>query len=146
MAYAPMYNILKKKFLKPWWTATVFRYRSTRFNTLQQWTVAKTPISPPSTGRLYETVGYLHIYLHTVRDLFSRAHSIKEKQESFGKLDFLPAFPLSLEIRADLVPQTGLHEQASLLTDCDSLVCYSIKISLFKTPILQLLYQNDNLI
>lgn len=136
--------IEKVKFAKPWWTATVFGYRSTRFNTLQQEQLLKHQF------HLWVQEGCrrqcISLYLHMVRDLFSRAHSTEEKQESFGKLEFLPAFPLSLEIHADLVPQTGLHKQASLLTNCDSLVCYSIKISLFKTSILQLLYQNYNLL
>lgn len=59
--------IKKVKFLKPWWTATVFRYQSTQFNTLQQGTAAKPPISLSSTGRLYKTV----VYLHMVSDQWS---------------------------------------------------------------------------
>lgn len=64
--------IKKVKFAKPWWTATVFGYRSTRFNTLQQEQLLKHQF------HLWVQEGCrrqcISIYLHMVRDLFSRAH------------------------------------------------------------------------
>lgn len=141
MAYASTYNIYINKrvtFLKPWWTATVFRYQSSQLNTLQQGTVAKTPISPSSTactGQWFISIGSV-----IFRTQLTPAKRTKEFWETWfsGTFHFLSAFPPSLGIHPNLVPQTGFQEEASLSpADCN-FGCFRTKL---RASTLQLLYQ-----
>lgn len=143
MAYAPNIQYILKKvtFLKPWWTATVFRYQSSQLNTLQQGTVAKTPISPSSTACTEQW--FISIGSVIFRTQLTPAKRTEEFWEIWfsGTFHFLSAFPPSLGIHPNLVPQTGFHEEASLSpANCNSGCCRT-KLSLLRASTLQLLYQ-----
>lgn len=98
-------------------------------NTLQQGTGTKTPISPSSTA----CTGQWFISIQSVifRTQLTLAKRTKEFWETWfsGTLHFLSAFPPSLGIHLNLVPQTGFHEGASLSpVNCNS-GCFRTKLS-----------------
>lgn len=125
------------KFLKPWWTATVFMYPSSQLNTLQQGTVVKTPISPSSTAR----TGQWFISIGSVifRTQLTPPKRTKEFWETWfsGKLHF---FYLLSHLHWN-TSQPCTTEEASLSpANCNS-CCLRTKLSLFRASTLQLLYQ-----